>query len=164
MGDTPVAHEVFVQFASATLPVVDRSISHRLFLCDKHRCYMGKRMNLFCKIFVDIDISKDELVQKITDCTSGRIERWLVRTDWGEIDVVNNEDFDENRRGQEPDGFLFYRFYLEMEPGEGVPSEVYIKSVGTLLGKLWAWNAKAVAACDFEESLPMKGGYNAPNR
>ncbi|QDU79636.1 hypothetical protein Pla110_13470 [Polystyrenella longa] len=121
-------------------------------------------MNLFCKIFVDVDLPKEGLVQKIADCTSGKNERWSVRTNWGEIDVVNNEDFDENRAIQEPDGFLFYRFYLEMEPEAAVPEEVYIKSVGTLLSDLWDLDAKAVAACDFEESLPMKGGYNSPRR
>ena len=121
-------------------------------------------MNLFCKLFVDIAAPKEALVQKIADCTNGRAERWSVKTEWGEVDVVTNEDFDECRKEQEPDGFLFYRFYLEMEPEEDVPSEVYIRSVGTLLADLWKWDAKAVAACDFEKWLPMKGGYNSRNR
>lgn len=142
--------------------VAARSISRQLFLYHKHRNHLETQMNLFCKIFVDIDISKEELVQRIADCTSGKNERWSVRTNWGEIDVVNNEDFDETRRLQAPDGFLFYRFYLEMEPEEYVPEETYIKSVGTLLGDLWEWNVKAIAACDFEKSLPMKGGYSSP--
>jgi hypothetical protein len=82
-----------------------------------------------------------------------------VSTSEFQVDVVVNEDFDERRRSQNHDQFLFYRYYLDIEPTENATRQRYVESVGNLLEGLWQSNCKAVAACDFESELPQNGGY-----
>ncbi|AFZ11620.1 hypothetical protein Cri9333_0687 [Crinalium epipsammum PCC 9333] len=116
--------------------------------------------SLYCKLYVDCDVNRNELVGLIAKSTSGKIERGSVSTPKGEIDVINNDDFDNNKRSKLPDGFLYYRFYLDIERTEGTERGLYIESISRLLEDFWLLSYKAVAACDFEEELPRKGGYN----
>ncbi|WP_041227083.1 hypothetical protein [Crinalium epipsammum] len=116
--------------------------------------------SLYCKLYVDCDVNRNELVGLIAKLTSSRIERWSVSTPECEIDVRNNDDFDNNKRSKFPDGFLYYRFYLDIERTEDTERGSYIESISRLLEDFWLLSYKAVAACDFEEELPRKGGYN----
>jgi hypothetical protein len=115
--------------------------------------------NLFCKIFTDTDVSDKAVLDKVSLIATGEVDQWTVITKWGVIDIVDNDDFDEMRRKENPDGFLFYRYCIELEPNESVTSQDYIGRVGKLLEGLWEEGWKAVAACDFEDELPRKGGY-----
>ncbi len=124
---------------------------------------MQPNQNLYCKILISTDVSEDVLLKKVASITSGRIDQWTVITEWSEIDVVSNDDFNETKSGEVPDGFLFYPYYIDMEPGKDVFREKYISEVGSLLKGLWEQGWKAVAACDFEHELPEKGGYRAPD-
>lgn len=117
--------------------------------------------NLYCKILISTDISEDAIVKKIASITSGRTDQRTVVTEWSEIDVVANDDFDEAKSEEVPDGFLFYPYYIDMEPGRDVFPEKYISEVGSLLKGLWNLGWKAVAACNFEHELPKKGGFRA---
>ena len=115
--------------------------------------------DLYCKIFIDNDDPDEAIAKKVSLITSGDIDQWTVITDWSEIDIVQNDDFNEIKRREDPDGFLFYRYYIEMEPEENVLRQDYIMKVGRLLECLWKEGWEAVAACDFEDELPRKGGY-----
>jgi hypothetical protein len=116
-------------------------------------------MNLYCKIFVDTDSEPQRLVDLIARILSAPHDRWTVNTTLCEIDVEKNEDFDQARRSQSPDGFLHYRYYLDIEPIAGADRAAYVESIGQLLNRLWDSGCRAVAACDFEEDLPRGGGY-----
>ena len=116
--------------------------------------------DLYCKIYVDTDLDIEQQKDKITSVVSG--EKVLFRTiatAFGEIDVNINEDFDEKKRNLESDGFIYSRYYLDIEPIEGIEQQEYISHIGELLKSLWSSGLKSVAACDFEEELPQKGGY-----
>lgn len=115
---------------------------------------------LYCKIFIDTDVPDETVLEKISTITAGIIDQWTVYADWSEIDFVDNDDFDEHKRNQKPDGFLFYRYYIEMSPNEHVAAPDYIQHVADLMEKMWQEGWKAVAACDFEDKLPQKGGYH----
>lgn len=117
--------------------------------------------NLYCKIFIDTDVSDEVVAKKVCSITSGEIDQWTVITDWSEIDIVENDDFDEMKRKEEPDGFLFYRYYIEMEPGANTLRQDYVMNISRLIESLWQEGWKIVAASDFEDELPMKGGYCA---
>ncbi|MNH38473.1 hypothetical protein D3C79_995090 [compost metagenome] len=78
--------------------------------------------------------------------------------------MLRNDDFNDIRRKEILDGFLFSRYLVEMEPNENVDGEAYIAMISILLEGLWSAGYKAVAACDFEDRLPNKGGYNLGNR
>lgn len=76
----------------------------------------------------------------------------------GEIDVRANGNFNPNRVTEFPDGFLNFRFVLEFfktQPG----SEHQLANVAGILGQFWSLGWPAVAACDYEDQLPRRGGY-----
>ncbi|MCX7747310.1 MAG: 1,4-dihydroxy-6-naphthoate synthase [Clostridia bacterium] len=114
--------------------------------------------SLYCKIFIDSECDIDFLINKINELVSGqkKLFRTIV-TKFGELDVNKNEDFDSGKRSIKPDGFLYSRYYLDVEPNEQIEQEDYITSISKFLQDLWKNGFEAVAACDFEEELPSKG-------
>lgn len=118
-------------------------------------------IDLFCKIFIDTDIGREEVVSFVSESLDGILERWSVSNTYCNLDLLKNDDFNETKRTQRPDGFLFSRYYLEIEPNEEVESSPYISCISELLTKLWTGGYQAIAACDFEEVLPRKGGYDS---
>ncbi len=118
---------------------------------------------MYCKIYVDSKADKRQLLDLIAGMISGSIKMRTVSSPELEVDLFVNEDFDEKRRLQNGDQFLFYRYYLDVEPSESARRERYVESVGKLLERLWQSGYKAVAACDFESELPRMGGYEAPS-
>ncbi len=120
---------------------------------------MKKYNNFYCKIFIDTDLNKDDISQILINLTDGQNNKWGLLTKEYEMDIKINDDFDLKKRSQFPDGFLYYRFYLDIEPTEGTLQENYFKSLSDLLESLWSLNYQVVAVCDFEEELPRKGGY-----
>jgi hypothetical protein len=115
--------------------------------------------NLYCKVFLDCDINQERLIQLMATLIDGRIESKTVSNDHCEIDIKKNEDFHEIQRHDYPDGFLYYLYYLDIEPCEEVTFSSYLDIITNLLEQLWSKGYQAVAACDFEEELPRKGGY-----
>jgi hypothetical protein len=118
-------------------------------------------MSLYCKIYLDTDLSKDKVLELIAQITSGRSQMRTVSSAHCEIDVVLNEDFDDEKKREEEDGFLFYPYYLDVEPANGAVRERYVESIGQLLEGLWNSGCRAIAACDFESELSKSGGYKA---
>lgn len=114
--------------------------------------------NLYCKIFVDTECDMDFLINKINELVYG--QKKLIRTivtKFGELDINKNEDFDTEKRCSKPDGFLYSRYYLDVEPNEQIEQEDYIASISKFLQDLWKNGFKVVIACDFEEELPCRG-------
>jgi hypothetical protein len=123
---------------------------------------MSNAPNMYCKIYVDIEVDKGQLLDQIARAISGSIRMRTVSSSGFQVDLLANQDFDESRRSQGDDQFLFYRYYLDIEPTKIVTYDEYIESVGNLLENLWGSGCKAVAACDFERELPRSGGYRSP--
>lgn len=120
--------------------------------------------NLYCKIFIDTNEDRERVLNSITDIVSGAIYRWTIISDSMEIDLRKNEDFSEKEIIIKEDGFLYSRYYLDIDSKENVKQEQYILSIATLLENLWTLGYKVVTACDFEEELPRKGGYRYENK
>ena len=119
---------------------------------------------LFCKIFVDAPSSENLLRTRVAAVADGRIDGRSVVSPWAVIDVVRNSARDDSRKHEELEGFLFYSHLVEMEPEPGVARADYAANVGRLLEALWMQAFTAVAACDFEDELPHRGGYRWPIR
>lgn len=121
---------------------------------------------LYCKMYVDADdISQMELHSHLVRCLGDRVNSVGQRSIDGalfSIDVMRNEDFDSVRR-KEPDGFVYFRYYLDVDavPGQQLAEQVAL--VTQILECFWAQGYAAVAAADFEDELPHRGGYN-PDR
>lgn len=115
---------------------------------------MDEISDWYCKIFVSINQSKQELVCFITNQLTGTVERGTITVSYAEIDVRTNEDFVEQISENDPDAFLHYRYYLDIEPGPLFNRDLYVQTIIKLLTTLRATGARVVAACDFEEELP----------
>lgn len=125
---------------------------------------MEEEFDLFTKIFVDGDVDKEMLLNTVSNIVMGTISGSSISTKQAEIFIFNNGDFDEDKRNQGNDGFLYYKYYLEIEPTEDVGDRNYVLEISNLLTKLWDADFKAIASCDFEDLLPRKGGYNFDER
>lgn len=125
---------------------------------------MEEEFDLFTKIFVDSDVDKEILLDTVSNFVMGTISGSSILTKQAEIFIFNNGDFDEDKRNQEDDSFLYYKYYLEIEPTEDVGGRIYVLEIANLLTKLWDADFKAIASCDFEDLLPKKGGYNFDER
>lgn len=113
---------------------------------------------LYCKMFVQSDASRDELIEYLRAVTRGTIDRWTILNSTMEMDVRRNEDARSPRTGPKQDEFLYYRFYIDIEPSPDAKRSEYIHGIGVVLEQLWSRGMKAVAACDFEAELPRSGG------
>lgn len=120
---------------------------------------MAAGEDLYSKVFVNTDITRGELAHVIAASLDGVVEASTVQAQGGELDIEDNEDFDPEQVDT-PDGFLFYRYYLDVFPAEDQTREGQVAVVSRLLESLWAEGWPAVAAADFEEELPRRGGYN----
>ncbi|NUU59595.1 1,4-dihydroxy-6-naphthoate synthase [Paenibacillus agri] len=125
---------------------------------------MEEKYDLFTKIFVDSDVDKGMLLDTVSNIVIGTISGSSILTKQAEIFIFNNGDFDEDKRNQGDDGFLYYKYYLEIEPTEDADDRNYVLEISILLTKLWNAEFKAIASCDFEDLLPRKGGYNFDER
>ncbi len=118
-------------------------------------------MDLYCKIFVGSDLSRDELFTRLAAVVRGEQKVSTLYGEHLELDVRPNKDHDPARFEPNYDGFVYSPFFLETEPREGASEDPYIEAVGEVLESLWQMGASAVAACDFESRLPRKGGLVA---
>jgi hypothetical protein len=111
----------------------------------------------YCKIYLDVALAKDEVVRLVREITGGESEgRASVRTSTGVIDVEDNNDFDHEMRRDPATGFLYFRYYLDVEPLRGVGHLSYVEFLSHLLRGLRREAAKVVPACDFEHELPKE--------
>jgi hypothetical protein len=117
--------------------------------------------NLYCKMFIDFSGELSEADELIAKLTNGSIKfKWgLIEAEFAELDVRRNDDFKTPKelRSKDPaDAFLFWKYYIDIEPKEGTVRAKYVSTVAQLLLELWAKKVNAVAACSFEDELPKR--------
>jgi hypothetical protein len=116
-----------------------------------------------CTIYVEAEQPNDDLARLVAESFDGTVSSGLgtstVSLPFGEIEIRRNEDADQERAREVPDGFVYFRRTLELYPLTTVGREVRISFVATLLEFLWSRGWPAVAACDYEKELPKSGGY-----
>jgi hypothetical protein len=108
-----------------------------------------------CKVFVDADVPDTQLISMTAPALFAPDDDLLL-----EVEVLSNEDYDSNRRRQFPDGFIYFRYTLDLYMDEAtVKRKAAI--VTRLMDTLWDSGFPAVAACAFEDRLPERGGYKS---
>jgi hypothetical protein len=113
---------------------------------------MTTLQDLYCKIFVNTDITRDSLIRKVAKFAGGHSEMRIITSPMMEIYVDVNDEYDETKsRGE--DGFLYFPFCLDIEPVANADDDAYIRSVNRLLENLRAEGFQTAAACDFEDEL-----------
>jgi hypothetical protein len=108
-----------------------------------------------CKVFVDADVSSTELIGMTAPLLFAPNDEIAL-----EVEVLNNEDYDSNRRRQFPDGFIYFRYTLDLYMSEATVKR-QAAVVRRLMESLWDSGYPAVAACAFEDRLPERGGYKS---
>jgi hypothetical protein len=108
-----------------------------------------------CKVFVDADISENELISLTAPILFVAEDEVTLN-----VDVLKNEDYDSNRRRQFPDGFIYFRYTLDLYMNDA-PVTTKAKIVTRLIKYLWDDGIPAVAASAFEDRLPKRGGYKS---
>ena len=121
---------------------------------------------LFCEIFVDTERSKDALEQLIAALLDARVERHgFATTIVGpgyDLDVHRNDRVlaSDDTQPRQAHDFVEWPYYLEIEAAAEQTRPAQIAVIARLLHGLWEAGLGAVAACDFEDELPRRGGYN----
>ena len=82
--------------------------------------------DLYCKIYVNTSLTKQELLQRIANFMNGHVFLRTVETDLMGIDIVVNEDNDSKLMFHDG-GFIYYPYYLEIDP---TPSTLIRSKVG----------------------------------
>jgi hypothetical protein len=116
-----------------------------------------------CKIYVESDLMPDELATLLAASLGaatldGAVARTL-HTPQAEIEVRKNKEANQHRAGEFPDGFLYFRYALEVYASPTSQHAEQVALVDRLLNQLWSEGLPAVAACDYENELSRAGGY-----
>lgn len=117
----------------------------------------------YCQIYLytDQDISSVSRCIASLDASSkleGYPGGYSIHSEIASLDIEKNEDFDQQQTAG-VDGFLYFPYKISIECHCGSAREAYIAWIGNILKSFWNQGMFAVAACDFEDDLPMKGGY-----
>jgi hypothetical protein len=107
---------------------------------------------LYCKIYANTDRDRAWLLQQVTRLSAGTVTGRTVNSAELLVDVSKSDDYDP-ARALELDGFVHFRYYLDVTPADGVQRHVYIGSIRGLLLGISQLGVSAVAVCDFESEL-----------
>lgn len=127
----------------------------------------GNRLD--CKIFVEATQSPDELVALVLpawstrDISKGRGATRLLRSEQGDLEIRKNPEGDPSRASEFPDGFLHFRYALELYLRSTTSHDQRVLMAKALLNLLWSAGLPAVASCDYENELPHGGGFKDPS-
>ena len=113
--------------------------------------------DLYCKIYLDTSLSKENLLQHIANFVKGDVFLRTVENNLMGIAVVVNEDCDSKLKLKKG-GFIYYPYYLEIDPTDAGEENhhIYITSISELLKFLWRICTDAIPACDYEQQLPSR--------
>jgi hypothetical protein len=118
---------------------------------------------LDCKIYLEAPETPDAIAQRVFTTLGGSVSvtpsAVIVLLPSAEVEVRDNEDADAQRTSDFPDGFLKFRYVLEVYPSsQEVPKDRGARTA-KLLEVCWSRGWPAVAACAYEDELPHHGGY-----
>lgn len=109
--------------------------------------------NLYCKVFLDTTMDYEELFAIVKNCIYGKkVAVTYINSHWCELSVKKNKEYNTAQYLLDPSDFIFWKYYLDIEPND-IGEREYIKKVSALLKQLKEYCNDVVAACDFEDEL-----------
>jgi hypothetical protein len=119
---------------------------------------MLERADVYCNLFVDANLDVEDLAFKLSKIFVASADKLgNIKTDLGEISITKNDDYNDELKKDKEEGFLYYRFLLEVEPYVRLGEGNAIQFVSKILKYLWSEDYPATAACAYEDALPNKG-------
>lgn len=117
---------------------------------------------LDCIIYSTGKISILKLRNEIaTLVNSEKITVSFIEKDFYELSVYVNDEHDFNKQMDFPDGFLFFKFIIEVGFTKSCEIKECVQVISPILLWLWQIGMSAVASCDYENFLPENGGYES---
>lgn len=119
---------------------------------------MSEDIDYYCGLYVDASESEEVFAKGLANFLRLVTDKWNdIKSSEVSINILQNDDFDINERTDAENGFLFYRYKLEIEPNEELGQQNAVKFVSKILEYLWSKGYPATAACGYEDNLPNKG-------
>lgn len=117
---------------------------------------------LDCIIYCTGQISLQELRIRLAALSGTKnIEVSFIENGFYELSVYNNDAFNLITQKDFPDGFMNFKFIVEVGFNSDSKIDQAVAVVSKLLKWLWEIKMPAVASCDYEDLLPENGGYNS---
>ncbi|MEU6523938.1 hypothetical protein ABZ892_14220 [Streptomyces sp. NPDC046924] len=114
---------------------------------------MSDDIDTYCKVFLQ-GVDPSEAGEKISSLLGEETREHLWRISHAEVEVRRNPD-----AGAAAD-FIGWPTVIEVETEPDTPGDSVVALVSGILTTLWESGVPAVAACDFEEMLPWRGGID----
>lgn len=109
--------------------------------------------NLYCKVFIDTNLSYEELFLMIMHYVGGKKESFsYIVTDWCDMSIQKNKEYNIEQYILDSADFLYWKYYLDIEP-QNIDECQYIKNIANLLSYLREYCKGVVIACDFEDEV-----------
>ena len=118
--------------------------------------YVQVNDDLYCKIYIDTEskVQFKDLVLLISNFIHGEEEfANSYHNDFIEVDIRTNKEYDPCFRNNKKDGFLFFKYYLEVNAIINVEQKVFISQLKSLIDFLRLRGFRVVPSCDFEDEL-----------
>lgn len=110
--------------------------------------------DLYCKVYIDTDDSFTDLFERVLSYTKGEKDAiTYINSEWCEISVRRNREFDQNNSRMDVSDFVFWKFFLDIEPANNIGETVYIYNISRLVEFLKGIYGNVVIACDFEDEI-----------
>lgn len=117
-----------------------------------------------CTIYASSDTGIEEFRKEISVVLNLSITSIsFITGDKYELSVRKNDEFNKNTQTEFPDGFLYFKYIMDIQFYEVNNVEFCIQEISKILVWLWGKNIPAVASYDYEDALPEKGGYKSVN-
>jgi len=119
-------------------------------------------MKSSCRLYVATELDQKELGEELSNLLNlKRISTSFFDSDFFELDIDKNDEFNKKSQCQFPDGFLYFKFTIWIDFKDAVVNDSHIFLVSKILTWLWDRKIPAVAASDYEDQLPNNGGYKS---
>jgi hypothetical protein len=111
---------------------------------------------LFCSIYVDSDLARDEMASLVAELTGGVVVQRGVNCVWARITFDDNYGDFEIRK-KDPDDFLGWQTLLEVMPPDHANRADVVRGVISLMNALLGRGMRVLAQADYAEELPGGG-------
>ena len=119
-------------------------------------------MDRYCTLYVNDKLDLKRLIDSINGLIGSNIKAFdSIRSDDFAIVFTLNGGYNAILEKVFPDGFLFFKYRLEISFEDNVNISFCVEMVGKILVHLWKEGVTAIASADYEETLPEKGGYKS---
>ena len=137
--------------------VRDRAISEGVMAVPERTEEM---IDPYCKVFLDGPATVEQAVAVPHGVVGGSAGVGDVKADGVVILVEESDDYSAQGRLVFPTGYFEFRLLVEFLFDEGTPLETAVRYVSSVLEEFWAQGWAAVAACEYDDRLPHRGGFN----